>query len=441
VRVLGARRRRRVFGSWALAAVVAAGPATADFNIAAPDAAQRGLLFVIEAPESSRVGTDADPFTIRGGTQEVLVTFEGDGNALDGDLVASDLALEATLQGDLNTVTFSTTASGLVGSRIGLAVQGSLNGFELRQPEDSLELRELDLAIDVVGGSNTLRLSPADGAEFDWTVEGDGSSFAVESQDSLDVVDRLLWRGGNGRLERIATAIDGVVLETTVDGEGVSLRHVLRDVLDATLRGRVVGFDHEVRTEIIDSERITLSLDVSGAPNTVDLRVEDSDDFTVDLDVTGGENLVETFVRGQRAGRIGLRLDGRNGEARIEQQADLVTLEELDVETLVEGDRVALSVVLAAVLDARLRQRLLGDDNQVRLVARDASALDLSVTVVGDDNRVTSEILDSDRYRLDLDVRGSDNLIGTVADGQDDGVLALRLDGDGNRVDVVQRAP
>lgn len=441
MRVAGARRRWRAPGSWALAAVLAAGPAAADFNIAAPDAAQRGLLFVIEAPESSRVGTGADPFTIRGGTQTVFVTFEGDGNTLDGQLVASDLTLEATLQGDLNTATFSTTASGLVGSRIGLAVQGSLNGFELSQPEEALELRELDLAIDVIGGSNTLLLAPADGAEFNWTVEGDGSSFTVDSRASRDVVDRLLWRGGNGLLERIATAVDGVVLETVVDGEGIVLQRVLRDLLDATIRERIVGFDHQVRSEIVDSERITLSLDVSGAPNTVDLRIEDADDFTVDLDVTGGANLVETFVRGVRAGRLGLRLDGRDGEARIEQQADLVTLEDLDVKTLVEGDRVALSVVLAAVLDARLRQRLIGDDNQVGLIARHAAALNLSVTVVGDDNRVTSEILDSDRFRLHLDVRGADNVIATAADGQDDGVLALRLDGDGNRVDVVQRAP
>lgn len=420
---------------------MAVGPVCADFNIAAPDGGQRGLLFVIEAPESSRVGSESDPFTIRGGSQAVFVTFEGDGNGLDGALAASDLALEVRVRGDLNAARFSTTASGLVGSRIGLAVQGSLNGFELRQPEAALELRELDLGIGVVGGANTLLLSPADGAEFDWTIEGDASSFTVDSRDSLDVVDRLLWRGGNGSLERIATAIDGILLETTVDGEGVVLKRVLRDVLDATLRERVVGFDHEVRTEILDSERITVSLDVSGAPNIVDLRVEDSDDFAVDLDVTGGENLVETFVRGQRAGRLGLRLDGQDGNARIEQQADLVTLEELDVETLVEGDRIALSVVLSAVLDARLRQRLLGDDNQVQIVARDARALDLSVTVVGDDNRVTSEVLGGDRFRLDLDVRGSDNVIGTVAEGQDGGVLALRLDGDGNRIDVVQRAP
>ena len=57
----------------------------AGFNIAAPDAAQTGLQFIFQGPESSSIGLDEEnPFTVGGGEQTLDFFFEGQSNSLLG---------------------------------------------------------------------------------------------------------------------------------------------------------------------------------------------------------------------------------------------------------------------------------------------------------------------------------------------------------------------
>ena len=133
---------------------------------------RRGLLFVVQASTSSRIGTVENPFTVGGGEQNIELAFVGENNSLDGQLVGGGLEFAARLEGDLNALNVDTNFNGLVASFLGLDVEGALNGFVRSRrgrrhcgPQDPrpgrrvLELAELDLRYEITGAGNVLTFS------------------------------------------------------------------------------------------------------------------------------------------------------------------------------------------------------------------------------------------------------------------------------------------
>lgn len=275
--------------------VLASPSGGADFNISAPDENQRGLLFVLQAPASTVVGAENDPFTVGGGTQTLDFTFDGAANQLQGTLRGAALSAELQIAGNLNEVRFETLDGGLVASELGLRASGDLNTFTLTQ-ERVLEIRELDLDYTVVGSSNTIAVSPSDGTLSEWSVDGVGNAFSDTLVDSLDVFDTLFWQGSNGLLTRSATFSDGLEQIVTVVGDE-----------------NVLAFDY---ASALDS---SVTVDVAGLGNALTLSLDDVVGAVVDLRVLGDRNSVVTLSRSTRNAVIRLRLNGSGNEVTIRQ--------------------------------------------------------------------------------------------------------------------------
>ena len=283
-------------------------PVTANFNIAAPDSAQEGLLFVVQASTSSRIGTLENPFTVGGGEQNIELTFVGENNSLDGQLLGSGLEFAARLEGDLNALTVDTNFNGLVASFLSLDVEGALNEFRLVQGEDDdiadrrtlsrrrrdvLELAELDLRYEVTGASNVLTIQPADGTRSRWVLDGVGNDYLDTVNDSLDIEDELFWRGSNGVFTREVFGSEGIQQSVAVVGDEHVLSLVYDEVVDSSVDVSVAGMRHVLTLALEAVVGATVVLDIGGLDNRVSARLANQTNPVLRLTLQGSSNIID----------------------------------------------------------------------------------------------------------------------------------------------------
>ena len=81
--------------------------------------------------------------------------------------------------GSNNVLDFQSQDNGLEVSAITLAVTGDGNSFNILQEEGTLELREFEFNLELIGGANSFALQSNDISQFDWEVSGADNSFSV----------------------------------------------------------------------------------------------------------------------------------------------------------------------------------------------------------------------------------------------------------------------
>ena len=288
-------------------------PVTANFNIAAPDSAQEGLLFVVQASTSSRIGTLENPFTVGGGEQNIELAFVGENNSLDGQLVGSGLEFAARLEGDLNALNVDTNFNGLVASFLGLDVEGALNEFRFVQGEDDdiadrrtlsqrrrdvLELAELDLRYEITGAGNVLTIQPADGTRSRWVLDGVGNDYLDTVNDSLDIEDELFWSGSNGVFSREAFGSESIQQSVSVTGDEHALSLVYDEVVDTSVDVSVAGVRHVLTLAFEAVVGATVVLDIGGRDNRVSARLVNQTDPVLRLTLQGSSNIIDIVQLG-----------------------------------------------------------------------------------------------------------------------------------------------
>ena len=294
----------------------------AGFNIAAPDATQTGLQFVFQGPESSSIGLDEEnPFTVGGGEQTLDFFFSGQSNALLGTLRGAQLAVDVDFSGGNNTLDFQTQDNGLEVSAITLAVTGDSNGFNFLQEEGTLELREFEFNLELVGGANTFSLQSNDIADYAWEISGADNRFAVTQTETLITTQALSWRGDQGAATFDFSGASELALATVVDGLRTTLTQRFESADQATVTTTLLGDDNTLALSAVNVSVLNYLIAVNGASNLLSLSAENAANARLDLEVVGNRNTISTLQRDVSDASIQVRLKGSDNQLTIEQSA------------------------------------------------------------------------------------------------------------------------
>lgn len=290
------------------------------FNIAAPDATQTGLQFIFQGPESSSIGLDEEnPFTVGGGEQTLDFFFEGQNNALLGTLRGAQLAVDVDFGGGSNTLDFLTQDNGLEVSAITLAVTGDGNTFNFIQEEGTLELREFEFNLELIGGANTFSLQSNDISQYAWEIIGADNSFAVTQTETLITSQELSWRGDQGTAAFDFSGASEIALATVVDGLRTTLTQRFESADQASVTTTLLGNDNTLALSAVNVSVLNYLIEVNGVSNLLSLSAENASNARLDLEVLGNRNTISTLQRDVSDASIQLRLSGSDNQLTIEQ--------------------------------------------------------------------------------------------------------------------------
>ena len=294
----------------------------AGFNIAAPDATQTGLQFIFQGPESSSIGLDEEnPFTVGGGEQTLDFFFEGQNNALLGTLRGAQLAVDVDFGGGSNTLDFLTQDNGLEVSAITLAVTGDGNTFNFIQEEGTLELREFEFNLELIGGANAFSLQSNDISQYDWEISGADNSFAVTQTETLITTQALSWRGDQGTATFDFIGASDITLATIVDGLRTTLTQRFESADQASVTSTLLGDNNTLALSAVNVSVLNYQVAVNGADNLLSLSAENATNARLDLEVLGNRNTISTLQRDVSDASIQVRLSGSDNRLTIEQSA------------------------------------------------------------------------------------------------------------------------
>jgi len=294
----------------------------AGFNIAAPDATQTGLQFIFQGPESSSIGLDEEnPFTVGGGEQTLDFFFEGQNNALLGTLRGAQLAVDVDFGGGSNTLDFLTQDNGLEVSAITLAVTGDGNTFNFIQEEGTLELREFEFNLELIGGANTFSLQSNDISQYAWEISGADNSFAVTQTETLITSQELSWRGDQGTATFDFTGASEIALATVVDGLRTTLTQRFESADQASVTTTLMGDDNSLALSAVNVSILNYLVAVNGTSNLLSLSAENATNARLVLEVLGNRNTISTLQRDVSDASIQVRLKGSDNQLTIEQSA------------------------------------------------------------------------------------------------------------------------
>ena len=292
------------------------------FNIAAPDASQTGLQFIFQGPESSAIGEDAEnPFTVGGGEQILDFFFEGQSNALLGTLRGAQLEVAVDFGGSNNVLDFQSQDNGLEVSAITLAVTGDGNSFNILQEEGTLELREFEFNLELIGGANSFALQSNDISQFDWEVSGADNSFSVTQTESLISTQALQWRGDQGTASFDFEGSSETDLVTVVDGLRTVISQRFESVDQASVQTELSGNDNVLSLSAVDVFNLEYALAVSGNSNLLSLSAENVSGARLLLEINGSRNTISTIQRDVNNASIQVSLSGDDNQLTIEQSA------------------------------------------------------------------------------------------------------------------------
>jgi hypothetical protein len=316
-------RRRGSAARLTLSVALALGPldGMADgFNIAAPDAAQTGLLFVFQGPESSSIGASSDaPFTVGGGAQDLDFFFEGPNNALLGTLRGAQLAVDVNFGGGSNVIDFQTQDNGIEVSAITLAVTGDGNRLNFLQEEGTLELREFQFNLELIGGANQFTVQSNEISQYAWAVTGADNIFSVTQTETLLTSQEMQWLGDQGSAAFDLIASSEITLATAVDGTRTQLTQRFERVDQAWGNTVVQGDDNVLSLSATNVSGLTYDLSLRGNGNAVEVIAENGVAPRFAIEISGDRNALSATLRDMDDASIRVLLLGSDSQLEIEQ--------------------------------------------------------------------------------------------------------------------------
>ena len=202
-----------------------------------------------------------------------------------------------------------------------IAVSGDGNTFNFIQEEGTLELREFEFNLELIGGANTFSLQSNDISQYAWEISGADNSFAVTQTETLITSQELSWRGDQGTAAFDFTGASEIALVTVVDGLRTTLTQRFESADQASVTATLLGNDNTLALSAVNVSVLNYLIAVNGVSNLLSLSAENASNARLDLEVLGNRNTISTLQRDVSDASIQVRLSGSDNQLTIEQSA------------------------------------------------------------------------------------------------------------------------